>query len=250
MARIRHLRNAPITEGVIDIQARLSPEADLSVLAKLDEALAPRYQNKGQIVHQQVQVKVDLGGGTEATTHSVSRGLGFRYHSPDDKSVAQFRLNGVTVSRLAPYQTWEDLFDEARRLWSVYVELVAPEIVTRVATRFINNLRLPMKDGDPFEAYLTASPQVPRPLPQALMAFLQRVVVYDAELSASANITQYWQPGPASERVPVILDIDVYRESQFSATGNDMWEYLTLLRTFKNRIFFESLTDQGVELYE
>ncbi len=248
MARQRFLKNAPITEGLIDIRTRARSDFDIQALTALAARLEPDYSNKGQIVHQEVNVQ--LSADAPASTHAVSRDFGFRYHSCDDKYVAQFRLNGFTLSRLAPYETWEKLSGEARRLWTIYLECAAPETVTRVATRFINNLRLPMQHGDPFEAYLTASPQVPSPLPQSILAFLQRIVIHDPELDANANITQVWQPGTASDRVPVILDIDVYRESEFAPHAAEIWDYLQQLRALKNRAFFESLTEKAVELYE
>jgi len=49
--------------------------------------------------------------------------------------------------------------------------------------------------------------------------------------------------------VSVILDIDVYRETEFSPDGVEMWEYLSQLRALKNAVFFESLTEKAVELY-
>jgi uncharacterized protein (TIGR04255 family) len=49
--------------------------------------------------------------------------------------------------------------------------------------------------------------------------------------------------------VPVILDIDVFRESRFAVDGNAVWDYLAQLRVLKNRLFFGALTDEAVELY-
>ncbi len=46
-------------------------------------------------------------------------------------------------SRLPPYEDWAKLLIETKRIWTQYVERLAPQRVTRVATRFINNLRLP-----------------------------------------------------------------------------------------------------------
>ncbi len=248
MARQRFLKNAPITEGLIDIQARVRGDLDIEVLTALGTRLEPDYHKKGPIIRREVSVQ--FSADAPASAHTSSRDFGFRFHSRDEKYVAQFRLNGLTLSRLAPYETWEKLSAEARRLWNFYVECASPETVTRVATRFINNLRLPMNNGDPFETYLTASPQVPGSLPQSIAAFLQRVVIYEAELGANANITQVWQPGTASDGVPVILDIDVYREAEFAPQSAEMWKYLQQLRAFKNKAFFDSLTEKAIELYE
>lgn len=106
-----------------------------------------------------------------------------------------------------------------------------------------------MQAGESFENYLTASPQVPPALPQALSAFLQRVVIYNSELSANANVTQMLQPGTATDRVPVILDIDAYRQTEFDPHGPEIWDCLTQLRNFKNKVFFKSLTEQAIKLY-
>lgn len=248
MATVRHLPNAPITEGLIDIRVRLRTDADTSLLAGLSERLRDSYRTFGPIVHQQVEVQ--FSPQQPASSHTVSRDLGVRYHSlPDERYVAQFQLSGFTLSRLSPYETWDKLIAETQRLWRIYVECVSPQAVTRVATRFINNLRLPMQTGDRFETYLAASPQVPQALPQSVSAFLQRVVIYSPQLQANANVTQFWQPGNDADRVSVILDIDVYRETEFSPDGVEMWEYLSQLRALKNAVFFESLTEKAVELY-
>ena len=58
----------------------------------------------------------------EAQTATESAQVGLRLHSSDEKYVAQFRLAGFTLSRLPPYEKWENLLDEARRLWAIYVE--------------------------------------------------------------------------------------------------------------------------------
>lgn len=248
MTRVRNLKNAPITEGLIDIRASVSRGIDLSALATAHKRIEPEYVNKGQIVER--QVSVELNAEAAASAKTLSRDVGYRYHSQDEKYVAQFQLNGFTLSRLAPYESWENLCAEARKLWSVYADVASPEMATRVATRFINNLRLPMRQGDRFEEYLAASPQVPLTLPQSMLAFLQRLVIYNPELEANANITLVWQPGLITDSVPVIFDIDVYRETQFSPRGTEMWDYLSELRAFKNRIFFDSLTDKALALYE
>ena len=49
----------------------------------------------------------------------------------------------------------KDLVAETRRLWSLYVDKLEPEAIVRVATRFINKLKLPMTSGERFQDYLT-----------------------------------------------------------------------------------------------
>lgn len=248
MSRVRpFLPNAPIIEGLIDFRVRKRPELDLQSLQSVDAYMAAGYFKKGPIVAVQANLSVSAEGQGSAKT--ISRELGVRLHSKDEKYVTQVQLEGLTISRLAPYETWEKLLAEAQRMWGLYLAHVQPEQVTRIATRFINNLRLPMQSGERFETYLTAAPQVPAPLPQGVSEFLQRVVIGDSSPDVRANVTQVFQAGPWTSEVPVILDIDVYCTGEFAPAGQEFWQRLQYLRELKNRIFFEYLTERAVELY-
>ncbi len=246
MAEERYLPNAPIKEGLIDIHVRKRADFNVQALAGAVPRLEPEYYKKGAILEQELRVELSTDASSTITR---SAEIGLRFHSHDEKYVALFRLQGFTLSRLAPYERWDNLAAEAQRVWSIYLECAAPERVTRVATRFINNLQLPMQPGECFENYLTASPQIPAALSQALSAFLQRVVIYNSEFNANATVTQILQPGATTDRVPVILDIDAYRQAEFDPHGPEMWDCLTQLRKFKNKAFFESLTEQAIKLY-
>ena len=78
-------------------------------------------------------------------------------------------MDGFTFSRLKPYETWENLRDEAYRLWQKYREITSPEII-RVALRYINKLEFPLPIKN-FSDYLTAAPIVPAELPQGVSSF-------------------------------------------------------------------------------
>lgn len=249
MARIReHLSRAPITEALIDLQVKPAPEASLESVRGMAEALKGRYEPQGPIFELQTRLAVTVQGPDAKT---ASRELGMRLHSQDGKYVLQARTNGFTVSRLEPYERWDTLLDETRSLWRVYRETVEAETVTRVATRFINNLKLPMKPGEVFEMYLTAAPQVPHELPQGVLGFMQRVVVLKPELGLKASVTQLLQEGIAPpDHIPVILDIDVYKQVSMLPDSVDIWPLLAELRTFKNEIFFASITEPAVGLFE
>lgn len=180
-----------------------------------------------------------------------TRAIGVRLHSLGEKHVLQVRTHGFTLSRMEPYETWDRLLSEARRLWDFYRQGLDVEAVLRVASRFINNLKLPMKAGQPFQDYLTRPPDVPDGLPQGVLSFMQRVVLLDPELDLRANVIQLLQEGPrVADHVPVILDIDVYKDVDLQPDTEDLWTLLAKLRTFKNAIFFASLTEKAVELFE
>lgn len=251
MAKSRtHLPHAPVTEAVIDFRVVARKDLPGAAFEPLVERLAPDYVKKGPIVEILTSFAVDPKG--ERSSDVASQEIGVRMHSADDRYVAQFQLTGFSLSRLEPYETWDKLFAEAQRLWALYVDAVRPDKVVRVATRFINNLRLPMQPGEDFGVYLTKPPQVPEGLPQGLSSFLQRVLLHDPKTDIRATLTQALQSLPGGdlpERIPVILDIDVYRLAEFGPGSRELWDCLEGLRAFKNLAFYESLTEQAVEQY-
>ena len=105
-----------------------------------------------------------------------SNQTGYKYTSADGKYIAQFRLDGFTLSRMEPYTVGEDLRSEAARLWEIYNKVANVSTVTRVAARYINLMRVPMDDLKEFGDYLVCPPEVPEALPQGVSSFLTRIV--------------------------------------------------------------------------
>lgn len=243
MAKTQHLSKAPINEALIDIRVTLPKHTrELEHLATLDEKFRDQYPDKKIIKEFQYRVNFDQ----PETEEKTSTPLGFRYTSVDNTQVIQATLNGLTFSRLPPYQDWTQLREEARRVWNIYSEHVQQENITRVAARYINKLKF---SDTPFDLnhYLNYVPVVPKALPQVLEGFFSRIVVPDAKAHCTAIITQQLQPSPSE--ISVILDIDVFREKIFADEG-EAWRTLDTLREIKNLIFFDSITEETVTLYK
>jgi uncharacterized protein (TIGR04255 family) len=80
--------------------------------------------------------------------------------------------------------------------------------------------------------------------------FLTRIVLDDPGLDARAAVVLASQPGPNASLAIVILDIDAYREAPGGIAHSDVVRTLTDLRTFKNRIFFSSVTETTLSRYQ
>ncbi len=245
MAKQRHLNKAPIVEAVVDLVVEPPCVLDDELQKRLVERLGDGYSLKGHVQRGQFSFNPKLGA--TAGSHL----LGYRFHSTDEKFVAQFQVERFTLSRLTPYTTWEQLRDEAMRLWPIYVNALEPKLVSRAACRYINNLQLPMQLGQDFKVFLESPPEVPKDLPQGLLSFMQRFVIAYPDHGAITTLTQVLEPNAALnlERVPVILDIDVHCQRQFEPNCADIWECLERLRGLKNDAFFASITETAAELY-
>lgn len=249
MARPRHLDRAPITEALIDIQVEHRDGLSLSELKEAFNTLDFGYYFKNPISQGTFEFKLPSHGQQPQTSAEAAQ-IGLRLHSSDEKYVAQCRLAGFTLSRLAPYEAWPTLVQETNRVWSIYRDRLAPTRVKRVATRFINNLRLPLEPGVSFQTYLQKFADVPDEAPQDLASFFQRFQLVDVPNSAFVNLTLALESTPASGPAPVILDVDAYTFTNLSPGDEELWGILEHLRTLKNRCFFGSLTERAAELYE
>ena len=136
---------------------------------------------------------------------------------------------------------------EAEKLWSTYVSVAKPLRIVRVATRFINVMPIPLPIND-LSDILTAPPQVPPGLPQRVTAFVSRIISENPEIGAKALVSQAFE-GHDNNRAPLTIEIDVFVEKEFGPDDIECWNYLDRLRVFKNKIFFESITERTAELF-
>jgi uncharacterized protein (TIGR04255 family) len=243
----RHLPKAPITEALVDIRVKLPADTELAKLGSIHELIVDQYPKRKERRRREFSFEFKEGEPPNQAATDITDG--YFYISRDDKQVVQVRLDGFTFSRLKPYEKWETMRDEARRLWQLYVKFASPEFITRIAVRYINHLNIPLPFLD-FAEYLTAPPIVPPDLPQGVASFLTRVVIIEPNLGASAAITQALEPQAQKDFITIILDIDVFKQTQFALDSNETWDLLEDFRHFKNKIFFGSVTERTLRLCE
>lgn len=247
------LKNAPITEALIDIRVKLPSSLDTGQINSIHDAIKEQYPDK----QEQRVSEFKFEPKAEVTVKSSEAKIhGFRYLTSDKKQIVQTRIDGFTFSRLHPYITWTQLRDEARRLWKIYTDITSPELIYRVAVRYINNLNIPMPIDD-FGDYLVSPPVVPDnpdvkdKLPQGISSFLNRIVLPKPEINSHAIITQALETIiDTNKSLPIILDIDAIYLNPDGFAEDYAWNKLEELRYFKNEIFFNSITKKLLEQYE
>lgn len=249
MAKQRHFPHAPITEALIDIQVIRRDGLTFAGLKTALDGADYGYYVKNPISEGTFSFSLAPDGQPPKTASEAAQ-VGLRLHSADEKYVAQCRLGGFTLSRLPPYETWEILIEEARRLWAIYVERMAPKRVVRIATRYINNLQLPLKTGESFQTYVHKLVDVPEEAPQAVEAFFQRFRLVDSGSGARVIVTMALDSLPAGGPAPVILDVDAFIAADLNPMDRELWAVLEHLRELKNRSFFGTITERAAELYE
>ncbi len=246
MAKIRHLNNAPIKEAIIDFRVVLPEQIAVVEFDRDSRELGIEYYpNKSVLRQGSFGFRLD---SELPVVHDHQQSIqGYRYSSVDDAQVIQFRLNGFTFSRLEPYQNREQLKQEAENIWESYRKIAKPCKITRVATRYIN--LMPIHFPIVWKDVLTAAPRFPPNLKQGVNKFYNQIVGKDEQVNATSIVTQAFDT-IAENQAQVILDIDVYTEQDFLPDDMEIWDCLDRLRDFKNKIFFNSITDKTAELFE
>lgn len=247
MASQRKLKNAPVKEALIDIQFESSIE--LTHIDSIASHVRERYAKKSDI--WQTVLGIGQSAGEQNTADNTL--LGRRLESDDGRFVLLLRRNGLAVSRLAPYVDWDELRNEAKICWAALLENSELPSVSRIAVRYINEIKIPLPIAD-FDEFLTCPPTVPAALPQAISEFVTRVVIPDPDNQTVSIVTQALQRTPSFVEgkpvAPVILDIDVFRIGVLPAAGGEIWALLDILRGQKNKMFFEHLTEKTVEMFQ
>jgi uncharacterized protein (TIGR04255 family) len=245
MVEPRHLRNAPITEAIIDFRVKPRAEFTAAEFHSAKAELVTEFPTASE--HRGYSFRVD----SSKPDVSALRDLGLQglfFQSPDKKMVAQFRVDGFALNRLAPYTSWASLLPVAMRLWRLYSEIAQSEAVIRLALRYLNRIALPAAMTN-FERYLTAAPMIPVALPQSVSQFVSRVTIHDAD-EIAAHVGQVLEADASAKRVSIILDIDAYKETHFRPSDPEIEATLQRLRDFKNRICFNYLSDETVRMFE
>ena len=230
----------------MDFRVRLPNEGRAERLKALCAELVNLYPEQ-QPVHQfHGEIRFDESG--VAATEQAARRYGYRLHSADEKRVVQIRPDGFTFSRLRPYESWDDMIEEAWPVWERYVDELRPPGASRVATRFINVL--PVTPGQPLDHLLTVPPQLPPGLPSKLAGFVLRYVTEPTGGIASiVSLATEENSQPPS----LVLDIDCFSRRDFSVTSSGMKvmkEVLEELRERKNAVFFSTVCANALEQWK
>jgi uncharacterized protein (TIGR04255 family) len=245
MAKPRgHLANAPIVEAVVDFRVLPQENVNSETFAGLTASIGNRYSQNSSL--QSVEGRFGIENGQFVNDLSKPTTIGWRYHS--DTEIAQFRLNGFTFSKIAPYTTWKEVFEEACRLWKVYLQIHDPKQVSRVAVRYVNQMRLDAHAK--LDEYLESPPLLPLPIPQVISEYLLRTKVEDLSRGASAVIIQALEPQVDPSVLSVLLDIDAFREVNMAPNDPAILSIFQQLRELKNDIFFASITEKTAGMYE
>jgi len=234
-----HLANAPISEALIDFRVRLAADTTQETLHGVVSGLAAQYPKIGPI--HQFQGQIHFGDEGPTSVQGPPQLLGYRIDSVDGLHVAQVRIDGFTFSRLAPYESWDRMLDNAWVVWERFLDQARPLGVERIATRFINRVNLP-PSGQLAEVLR---------VPLGVSAGTMQSFLFRYHLAPMNGVTAIVSLATEESAEPsIVLDIDCFVRNSFPTDTTTLQRHLTRVRDAKNRIFFESLTPEAIRRFQ
>jgi uncharacterized protein (TIGR04255 family) len=241
------LKNAPITEALIDIRVELPSDVDIAALHRFYEGLEDRFPKIDQ--RMSMSATLDLKQPDGGLKGNAPKPDGYMMRSEEKALVVQARLDGFTINKLTPYHNWKSFSDEAKELWERYVRIARPSKVIRLALRYTN--RIEVLPGREFKEFVLTFPEVAPGIPQILPEYFLRLVIPHPSGSTAIVMESSLPSAPEAENVSMLLDIDVFRAVDIPPTQEStIWSTLEELRAYKNLIFFQTITPTQMEKYK
>jgi uncharacterized protein (TIGR04255 family) len=244
------LGQAPIIEAVLDIDCDLPVTVNRDELEKAARAaLHGRYPHFKQ---QFIQTHLVTSNGEEPPQMKTNEVRGaMQFFTEDRKQLVQFRPNGFSFNRLAPYTTLDDYLPDIEAAWHLFEELAHPVQIRKVGLRMINRMLLPMEDGQiNFSEFLQVSPRLPATgLRLMFSGFLDQHLAVDMDTKNQVNIVKTTEM-LEGDKLPMILDIEAFHESHEAPPAwPELLERIQSLRNLKNRVFQHTLTPRCLNLF-
>jgi len=241
----------PVSEALIDIKIKTLQDEIIPKLEALQNKFLQKFPTKKKIFQQAGKINFEPTG--ISAMEISKKPLGFLFEKDDKSQIVQVKIDGLTLNQLKPdpqksWPGWQNLRDEAKLAWKLYLEVIGPPRITRVAIRYINKIVIE-SDSIDLEEYLTAAPRIPGELSQRLENFFSRVQFRNSAPKATVIVIQAPSPNPYEGNLTITLDIDVFREYSDTISEETLWQTLDQFRILKNEIFEASLHQKTKDLF-
>lgn len=243
------LKNPPIEQAAIEVIVDLPAGKNFTDLKRVKERLKPDYPKDLAMRQQAFEVKFEGEKAPKGTFEDLGE-FGHQLWSEDQKQGLQIRMDGVLLTRNAPYENWENCFAQFEKALVAYFTELNPTKVRRISSRFIN--RLDLEVGKPFETFMKIPLPVPTNVSGVQVAHLaSRVTFVDPKTGLTGTVIQMTAPSPGdATKFQCVLDIDVGRIEDMKADLDGIKAGFNEIRDYKNELFKQSITDELMKRYQ
>lgn len=238
-------KKAPILEAVLAF--RWSSELSVDELKKvLSLPVFERFEGPKPRIHVDASIDVDQG----QVSHE-KRQLGFEVALRDGSEIAILEQQQLVFVQRAPYDRWDYFYQQATALVDTVVGELGVDAFERISLRFVNRIDIPSQDGSGINTddYVTVKFNGPTEDRGIIEEFQMRVVKPTERDGIHYALVLATIPSPMPKHVSILLEIDVFTKKPVHSSGIELEATLGEMRSQKNHIFEECLTDKARNLF-
>jgi uncharacterized protein (TIGR04255 family) len=232
----------PIIEAVV--QYSFAEQIDLNLINKVAESLAEKYSKTDR---RSVSSTIDLA--TAEVKSSVEH-IGYELVNSDGNRTIIAEIGSIVFSQKGAYSGWKEFSAWINSEVEHFLHILGKVVISRLGVRFVNRLDIPIQDGlGHFEDFVTV---YPRAFTFGCDNLTRFVVSFSREIPESGlgfNITCGTVESPAPLALGILLDIDAFAVLSKEETIADLDETILALRSVKNRVFEDAITDLARERF-
>jgi uncharacterized protein (TIGR04255 family) len=186
--------------------------------------------------------KIPLGKAQVSGVTNTRR-TGYVYFTTDQKEKLSLSESDITYTTEKPYEGWVVFKEKVLKMLKTLTPIMENVTVRRTSIRFINQFKFDEFD-DPTVYFNSQIFSTEGAMPYPLMKYGFRLT-YDIEEGIYAIVNQNAEHLP--EKFVYIFDIDVLNRNNLLFEINTIDETIEGLRSIKNKIFFENVTEKTLE---
>ena len=214
--------------------------------AVLSHPVFEHFEEAKPRIHVDAAINVDAG----KISHEQKQ-LGYEVSLRDGSEIVFLEEQQFIFVQRAPYDRWEYFSKQACTLLEQVVSKLNIDDFERVGLRFVNRIDVPVSEGAGINTddYVTVNFNGPREDRGIIEEFQMRVVKPTEKKGIHYALVLATTTTPMPNYVSILLDIDVFTRIPVPASGEKLMSLLGEMRTEKNNIFQECLTDKARELF-
>lgn len=240
-----YFQNAPIILSMLQFRYEKIEDFNYEELKRKGAQIKSDFPEMRERFTQQIQLKHNKPDDTTNVSLDERRIDGLQFISKDKKTVLVIGNDKFTFEKHGQYKGWVDFSKEAKKLWEKFEEELSEVKLTGISLRYVNRVNLP-KDIHELSDYFTTFIQSSSGS-HAFNTFQMKYTSVEPEKNLTTHIGHVLEP-PIEDTYPYLFDIDVIFSEQIANEAKVIWNKFEELRSKKNSIFNDGITEKAKQL--
>lgn len=242
MSKPDFYQRAPIILGILQIRFPSISNFDIAKIKSVAAKIKKDFPN----IDERYSQGILINNNQDETNISLDEKKfdNIQISNQDKKRLFVISHEKFTYQAKDTYQGWEDFIKGVKLFWEEFSNTFSIETIHGVSLRYLNKFELPLdfkSFNDYFNSYLedkTSNHHVNQ--------YQFRFSTLDPKNNMTINIAHSLEK-PTNQFHPYLLDIDVLKNEMIE-NSDAIWKNFEVLRTKKNELFNQSITEKTVEL--